>query len=140
MVSSATRNGMRVIAVVLNGGPMFEDCARLMDRAFAEYELCRLTPEESACSVKVTDGKTDSVRACGTESFSYPLRADEKEKIRVVSKPTAELHAPVKKGQEAGIFQIYSENQLLFEGKLYTMDTVPARDIGDKIKDIVDAW
>lgn len=43
LVASATRNGMRVIAVVLDCGPMFEECARLMDSAFAQFE-----PVESA--------------------------------------------------------------------------------------------
>ncbi|MDE7395275.1 MAG: D-alanyl-D-alanine carboxypeptidase, partial [Clostridiales bacterium] len=74
LVSSATRNGMRVIAVVLNCGPMFEECAALMDKAFEEYSLfCPIeNPIEAQASVK--DGKEGNVSLTSKDTFLYPIK------------------------------------------------------------------
>ena len=39
LVNACERDGMRVVSVVLNCGPMFEECDRLNNLAFNEYEL-----------------------------------------------------------------------------------------------------
>ena len=72
LVSSATRNGMRVISVVLNDGPMFEDCAALMEQAFSEYTLTQLAPTSVCGRTKVIEGKCAEY-SIFTE-FSSPAR------------------------------------------------------------------
>ena len=141
LVASATRNGMRVIAVVLNCGPMFEDCAALMDKAFSEYSLRDLT--ESADLIRrisVSDGKTSVAEAEGKEKFFYPLRDDELSDVKVEVFPVSELTAPVKIGVPAGKFTVSLQKQLLFEGKLYTISSVEKRGYVDKLKDVIGAW
>lgn len=142
LVSSATRNGMRVIAVVLNCGPMFEDCAALMDKAFAEYEMTEVVDgAKIEREIAVTGGKSESVVARGKESFYYPLRKGEINDVRVeIADVPEQVAAPVRTGAEAGNFSVYLKNQLLFNGKLYTINTVAERDMGDKLKDLIEAW
>lgn len=141
LVASATRNGMRIIAVVLNCGPMFEDCAALMDKAFDDYALCDLMENvRLEREIAVTDGKQASVKACAKGSYLYPLKVGERENLRFETEAVSHLKAPVTTDTEAGKFGIYLENQLLFEGKLYTIDTVAERDVGDKLKDLIEAW
>ena len=43
LVTSCERDGMDVVCVVLNCGPMFEESAALLDKAFKEYHLVDLT-------------------------------------------------------------------------------------------------
>ena len=43
LVASATRDGMTIISVVLDCGPMFEECRNLMEKAFEEYSLVDIT-------------------------------------------------------------------------------------------------
>ena len=141
LVSSATRNGMRVIAVVLNCGPMFEECAALMDKAFAEYSLTEvLTQNQFNNEVKVENGKNKSVEVSNNASFKYPLRLDEIEDINYTFSVPDSVSAPVQKNTECGKFFVYLKNQLLFEEKLYTIDSVAELDFVDKLKDIIDAW
>ncbi len=141
LVSSATRNGMRVIAVVLDCGPMFEECSRLMDKAFDEFEMrdviSGLRIESSAV---VSDGKKGSVGLIGKGEFYYPMRKGGSENISCKVLPAEELKAPVTKDADGGKFEIYLENQLLFTGKLYTIDSVAGLDYGDKLKDFIEAW
>ena len=141
LVSSATRNGMRVISVVLNDGPMFEDCAALMERAFDEYELVQLVPENDVCCrVPVSEGKAAEVGVAPTDRFSYPLRADERDKVRVAFEPAESLAAPVQKGAEAGNFSVTLDNRLLFTGKLYTINSVGGYDFTDYARKLVENW
>lgn len=141
LVSSATRNGMRVIAVVLDCGPMFEECASLMDKAFSEYTMTDvLSGMDSMREVSVKEGKAQSVKVCASGTYLYPLKEGEKDSLCYEVNPVVTLKAPVAKNVEAGNFTVKLGNQLLFEGKLYTIDSVPERDIGDRLKDLVDAW
>lgn len=141
LVSSATRNGMRVIAAVLSCGPMFEDCAALMDKAFAEFTLCDLCDGVPlTAEADVTDGKQTTVRVGSSEHFYYPLREGERSQIKAELMPATELRAPLSAGHEAGKFTITLSNQLLFTGKLYTMDSVAALGLADKLRAFVRAW
>jgi len=80
-VGSATRNGMQVVVVVLNCGPMFEDTAALLDAAFASYELTCIVPQNKLCCAVYKHGKP-VYYYCQTP-FYYPLAAAEKPITRV---------------------------------------------------------
>lgn len=74
-VGSATRNGMQVVVVVLNCGPMFEDTSKLLDYAFANYSLHNVLPKNKICGVEL-DGKQRTCYVC-TEGYSYPIKSGE---------------------------------------------------------------
>ena len=74
-VGSATRNGMQVVVVVLNCGPMFEDTASLLDAAFAEYQLKCIIPQNKLCGAVYRHGKP-TYYYC-KEPFYYPVRYGE---------------------------------------------------------------
>lgn len=80
-VGSATRNGMQVVVVVLNCGPMFEDTASMLDAAFANYSLKTIIPQNKICgSIEEKGRKT--FYAC-PERFQYPLKPDEQITIEI---------------------------------------------------------
>lgn len=56
-VGSATRNGMQVVAVVLNCGPMFEETANMLEVAFQNYEMQVAVPQNKLCGVVYRHGK-----------------------------------------------------------------------------------
>ena len=79
LVSSATRNGMNVICVVLNCPDMFERSERLIDRAFLEYELVEIVSRRLIAEAEVKGGKIKTVGLSPNTEFYYPLKEDEKE-------------------------------------------------------------
>lgn len=81
-MGSATKNGMQVVVVVLNCGPMFEDTAKLLDYAFANYSLRVAVPENKLCGVVYERGKP-TYYYC-SEGFSYPPKEGEQLKCNVV--------------------------------------------------------
>ena len=141
LVSSAKRNGMRIIAVTLNCGPMFEECARLMDKAFEEYSMYKLIdPISSECEIAVENGKRESVTVGINNELYYPLKSDEVGNITYSSTLPDRVSAPLNKGDEVGDLEISLENQLLFSEKFYIMDDVARPDLWDKVQDIIREW
>lgn len=74
-VGSATQNGMQVVVVVLNCGPMFEETADMLDIAFANYSMQTVIPQNKVCLVRRKNGK-DVYYRC-SERFCYPVKIEE---------------------------------------------------------------
>lgn len=81
-VGSATRNGMQVVVVVLNCGPMFEETASMLNVAFANYTLHCVVPKNKLCGVIYFKGEP-TYYYCD-QSFYYPLSNGEKLSTKIV--------------------------------------------------------
>lgn len=140
LVSSATRNGMNVIAVVLNCGPMFDDCRTLMETAFDNYKLYDLNDERISIATNVIKGKESLVNLGLKEHPQYPLTENEYKRLVYEQIDVKTMSAPVRLGQENGLIKIYLDNRLIFESKLYTISTVDSLSITDYLRDIIEEW
>ena len=74
-VGSATRNGMQVVVVVLNCGPMFEETADMLNVAFANYSLQCIIPRNKICGSRIENGKR--VYYTCPQGFNYPVKNGE---------------------------------------------------------------
>lgn len=91
-------------------------------------------------TIKVESGSTDSVKIGHNENFVYPLTKNELERVRV-SINLAQSIAPIKnEGTKVGEFEIMFDNNLLFSGKIVTMEKVKARSYLQRMQDIFDQW
>ena len=75
-VGSATRNGMQVVAVVLNCVPMFEETAQMLDVSFANYQNVCIVPQNKLCGVVYK--KNRPIYYYCNETFSFPITVNEK--------------------------------------------------------------
>lgn len=80
-VGSAKRNGMHVVAVVLNCAPMFEECQQMLNFAFAKYKQTRIIPQGKVFQSRLENGKR-AFYYC-PKAFCYPLLVGETPKIVV---------------------------------------------------------
>lgn len=106
LVSSAERNGMDVVCVVLNCPDMYERSSVIFDNCFNNYKLLKLDENKVFMCNKVL---------CKIKnSKSVVLKTNEKMKYRVI---------PVNNPEDNEIAQleIYSENNLIFTEKLYSI-------------------
>lgn len=74
-VGSATRNGMQVVVVVLNCGPMFEEAAQMLDVAFDNYKNVCVVPQNKLCGVVYNKCKP-TYYYCN-QSYCYPITQNE---------------------------------------------------------------
>lgn len=122
-VGSATRNKMQVICVVLNCGPMFEETANLIEKAFYEYSLCKLLSKGSLIDTEVkARGKVQKAPVILTKDIYYPLKKDEIKDITASLNLKKDLTAPISFEDEIGEVQIKLKNNLIFSQKLYTIN------------------
>lgn len=140
-VCSCTRDGMTLISVVLNCGPMFEESAKLLNACFEKYKMREiLEPYAQGENIKVSNGESDFVQTVTKHGFSYPLTDEEFNNIKIVRNQPEILDAPVVKEQKIGEIEIYLDKNLLFKENIYTMENVKSTKYLDKIWEIVDEW
>lgn len=140
-VCSCTRDGMTLISVVLNCGPMFEESAKLLNACFEKYKMREiLEPYTQGENIKVSNGESDFVQTVTKHGFTYPLTDEEFNNIKIVRNQPEILDAPVVKEQKIGEIEIYLDKNLLFKENIYTMENVKSTKYLDKIWEIVDEW
>lgn len=130
LVSSAERDGMQLVSVVLNHGAMWDDCARMMDAAFSTFKMRQLySVTDQNYLLDVSGGQYGSVMAVAGQPIAYPLTDAEFNALDVRVNFDAPLRAPLKKGQIVGKICVYSGNRLIFESDFYTMQEIKRKGI-----------
>lgn len=141
LVSSAKRDNMQLICVVLNCGPMFEESVMHLNECFSKYKMVKLLPEYSYIkNVNVENSKSVDVKVYTKHSFCYPLTSEEEQQIKIEIAVPNYLTAPLKKEQIVGELKIYLDKHLLFCEKIYTMEEIKSNRIGDIVKVIISKW
>ncbi|HYF82876.1 MAG TPA: D-alanyl-D-alanine carboxypeptidase family protein [Clostridia bacterium] len=125
LVSSATRDGMQLVCVVLNCGPMWNESSALLEYGFKNYSIEKVVDKNNFIKVvEVKAGKEKFVAVKPTEDFSIPLGAGEKEKVKLLAKSQKTAQAPFNKGDDAGRLDVYLHDILLKTIKLEYTESV----------------
>ncbi len=105
LVSSATQNGRRLIAVTINAPDDWNDHARLLDMGFQQYAMQQIVQQEQVLGqVEVISGTIGRVDLVAAKDFSYPI--GEGEQIEIQLSGTGFAYAPVEAGKPAGLAHI----------------------------------
>ncbi len=122
-VGSATRKGMRLIAVVLKSPDFVHETAELLDFGFANYTP-HLVAQKGAASgtVSVTGGVTPAVPVTLERTLQVPLPYDTDlsagdVELKLVARPQA---APVTPGTVVGVAQAVWNGQVMATSRLVT--------------------
>lgn len=120
LVAGAERNGMQLVSVVLNCGPMYERSAEILTKSFSQYSYEKIYDcEEIMLSTEV---KNKKVCVETQKDFYYPIKKDEKHEIKIKYNLPKNVKLPIKKGEVVGEMQIYLKNQLLFSQKIVSIE------------------
>lgn len=125
LVSSATRNGMQLVCVVLNCGPMWNDSAALLENGFGNYKNEQVVNRENIFKVvEVRNGKEKFVAVKPVEDYYVALKAGEIEKVKLTASNMNKAQAPLKRGEQAGQLEVYLDDRLLHTIKLEYTENV----------------
>lgn len=134
LVSSATRKGMQLIAIVLNDGDWFKDCYKLLDYGFDNYNPYIVYDKaQFVKKLKVEKGNKDYVPIITEDVCMLPLKEEEKKKIKVVVQLPDELEAPIIKGAKIGRIEIYLNGEMINTTNLITKYEVKKINIFQKL-------
>ena len=103
LVASATRDGMRLIGVVLNANSMYDQMASLMDYGFSNYKSVSVASAgDSFGSIKVYRGKARSIEAVLRQDAIIVQTSDCNAEASVTYDIPSSLTAPVDPDQPIG--------------------------------------
>ena len=101
LVSSASRNGRRLICVTINAPDDWNDHSALLERGFSEFRICHLVSEgQEMGTVEIAGGQAGYVKLLAAEDFDYALAEQEKITTEIIG--PGFVYAPVVEGAEAG--------------------------------------
>ncbi len=105
LVSSATRQGRRLIGVTVNAPDDWNDHIYLLEAGFTGFSLQRIvTAGEVLGNVEIVGGQTGRVALLASEDFDYAVA--DGEQISVILSGPGFVYAPVAEGAEAGFAHI----------------------------------
>ncbi len=121
LVSSAIKDGMEIVSVVLNCGPMFERSKELLNNTFNSYKLVNLYSSNNVIDFIENVDCTEKIPIHAKTDLIIPLNKKELDNVKIVYEYPSRLTKIVKKDEFIGFIKIFSENNLLFQEKLYIM-------------------
>jgi D-alanyl-D-alanine carboxypeptidase len=101
LVSSATRQGRRLVAVTMNDPNDWQDHMNLLEDGFKRYSVRQIFAKDDFLGyMEVAGGELKCVQLLAGDDFSYSLTSNET--TNIVIKGNGFIYAPVSRGQYAG--------------------------------------
>lgn len=105
LVSAASREGRRLVAVTINAPNDWDDHQQLLNRGFTQYTLQRIVTEgDLVGTIEIAGGEIPAVSLYAAENFIFPLAEGENPSIELPG--IGFVYAPVTKGADAGFAYI----------------------------------
>ena len=120
LVSAARRDGMQLVAVVLDSYYMWNDSIALLDYGFQNARPKTLVKKgEVVARVEVADGRQDEVELLAAESLVAVEKLGETGKVEKKLEIPEEVAAPIKKGDVVGKVVCYYDGKR--QGAIYLL-------------------
>lgn len=115
LVSSASRDGRRLICVTLNSPKRWDDSKRLIEYGFSNYQNI-LTIESRSYDryIFASRGRRCRVYIEPDAILKIPVTKEEKNNLQISVELPQTLESPIYKGQQVGKLVIYHDNEVLF--------------------------
>ncbi len=143
LVSSATKNGMQLICVILNYPKTYERTTELFDRCFSKYSLTEVVKKgEIIAKIPVKDAVelNTEYSVSLNQSLYLPITFEEKKSLKIEFLSTEFLIEPINKGEYLGILSITTDKDLIFSSKLYTINTNEKREFFKTLVGVLARW
>ena len=123
LVSSASRQGRRLICVTINAPDDWRDHAALYQRGFEEYSICPVVEKGQILGqVNVAGGDGEIAHLVATEDFEYALA--QAEQPQIVLPPQGFAYAPVVEGGDAGWAYIVLNQETIGKVRMVYGETI----------------
>ena len=123
LVSSATRQGRRILAVTIDDPDDWADHSALLEEGFSRYRMTDiLRAGDRVSEVAVENGENTKVNLLAAEDFTYALAPEEQPQILVPG--TGFVYGPAVEGAEAGYAYVLIQGKAVGKVPLVFGETV----------------
>lgn len=142
LVSSAKRDGMQLICVVLNCPDMFGDSMKILDYGFNNYERLKVySTGQELGEVKVNEGTSNLFKATASCDIIVTIKKSDEDKIKTSVSLPSEIVAPIKNGQKIGTVKItLNDKTIAEEDVLYTGEKISKTDYNYYLNNILSKY
>lgn len=134
-------DGMELITVLLNCGPMFEEANRLNNMAVNNYEYAELVkPYNFVGSVNINNGSSNMTNVATIRGFSTIIKKGDRENYDVIYDIPEVIEAPVRNGDKIGEVLVKYNGEIIFTGELISIDNVDNIDLKYMLDNILNKW
>lgn len=141
LAAAAQRNGMQLVAVALDAPNMFEDCMKLMNHGFENYQnRLILCAEERVGDVAVEQGTEESFTVYTDQDIYYPLTEDEYAQIEKRVYLEESVRAPVRYNDKVGCVDIWLSGSKIGSAILRAPVSIRENSYGFNLKRLIDFW
>lgn len=143
LASSAERNGLRFICVVLGTEQVkshFSESMKIYDYGFARYKSVNFAEQGAGIGhLKVSKGQSDQVEVQTLDKVSVIVARGEEKGFESSLELPDSVSAPVQKGQEVGSYVVTKNGQEVLRVKLVAGSDVPKASLGQQMRKILDS-
>lgn len=141
LVNATEKDGMQVISVVLNCGPMFEECQRLDSLAYENYKMKEFVkPYNYVSSVNIDGSDKTQVGVITVEGYSDVILKSEESLYDVKYYIEDSVKAPIKLNQQVGYYDVLKGNDVIYTGSLISIESADSNEIKHYIDEILGEW
>ena len=112
LVSTALREGRRLVVVTINAPSDWQDHKNLLEQGFRDFTVKKLICKGDCLGqVEIAGGEDRTAQLIATEDFSYALR--EGEQVDMIPQAPGFVYAPISSGEDAGIIYVCVGNSVI---------------------------
>lgn len=122
LVSACERDNATYVCVVLNCGPMFEECSALLNSSFIEYQNKKIIDKnQEIYNEYILDDHHGKLYLYTDQDFYYPLKSHEFDDLKLEYKVVLDK---ANEGDNVGEIKIFLNKHLIKTLKLFTMNKI----------------
>jgi D-alanyl-D-alanine carboxypeptidase (penicillin-binding protein 5/6) len=144
LITSATRDGMRLISVVLGSPTRYkraEASKKLLDYCFKNYRYYSLLKEGALIkTIPIDRGRGNAVNVRTSEGVVMPLTENEYENLDTEVWLPGRLKAPVYAGSDLGYVNLSVNGETLVNVSLKAWEDIEKKDFHDYLLEIIKVW
>ena len=141
LVNAFEKDGMQIISVVLNCGPMFEEALRLTNNAYNEYVMKEFVkPYTIVSDVNVINGDTNKISVATIKGFKIPVKITEIDNYHVCYDVPNDIVAPVSADVPIGTVRVTHNDNIIFEEPLYATSSSSNVNLKYMLDGIFEKW
>jgi D-alanyl-D-alanine carboxypeptidase (penicillin-binding protein 5/6) len=141
LVSSATKDNHRLIAVVLNSKDVYMDSKQLFDYGFNHFQLYTVaTTDEKLGAVNVAEGVEDQVPVSSSQPINLLIPRGTEAKLKINLELSPSVQAPVERAQPVGELKVQLGGQLLEKFPLVTAAPVSRKGLWQRFWEWFSEW
>lgn len=134
LVSSATKDNHRLIAVVLHSKDVYADSKELFNYGFSHFQLFTVvSPAERLGTVNVAEGVKEQVPVSTSQPINLLIPKGSESKLKINLDLPSSIEAPVEQAQPVGELKVQLGGELLEKYPLVTVAPVPRKGLWQRI-------